>query len=45
MLDRVAGLDATINAVTAQIETEIAPFQAIVDRLDTIQGSTSASRR
>jgi transposase len=38
MLDRVAGLDATINAVTAQIETEIAPFQAIVDRLDTIPG-------
>jgi transposase len=38
MLSRVDSLDATINAVTAQIETEIAPFQAIADRLDTIPG-------
>jgi transposase len=38
MLDRVDGLDATIDTMTAQIEAEIAPFQAIVDRLDTIPG-------
>jgi transposase len=38
MLDRVDDLDTTINAVTVQIETGIAPFQAIVDRLDTIRG-------
>lgn len=38
MLSRIDGLDATINAVTAQIETEIVPFQPIADRLDTIPG-------
>src|SRR5262245_57134913 len=38
MLSRIDSLDATIGAVTAQIEAEIAPFQAIADRLDTIPG-------
>jgi transposase len=38
MLSRIDGLDATIGAVTAQIEAEIAPFQEIADRLDTIPG-------
>jgi transposase len=38
MLSRIDGLDAAITAVTAQIETEIVPFQAIADRLDTIPG-------
>src|SRR3954454_7999738 len=38
MLARIDGLDATIGAVSVQIESEIAPFQAVVDRLDTIPG-------
>jgi transposase len=38
MLARIDDLDATIDAVTAQIETEIVPFQAVADRLDTIPG-------
>jgi transposase len=38
MLDRIDGLDRAINSVTTQVESEIAPFQAIVDRLDTIPG-------
>jgi transposase len=38
MLSRIDSLDATISAVTAQIEAEIGPFQAIADRLDTIPG-------
>jgi transposase len=38
MLERVRSLDAAIDAVTAQVEVEIAPFQAVVDRLDTIPG-------
>jgi transposase len=42
MLSRIDSLDATISAVTAQIEAGIGPFQAIADRLDTIPGSTSA---
>jgi transposase len=38
MLQRVQGLDAAIEQMTAQVEAEIAPFQAVVDRLDTIPG-------
>jgi transposase len=38
MLERVRSLDAAIDTVTAQVEVEIAPFQAVVDRLDTIPG-------
>jgi transposase len=38
MLGRVQGLDAAIEQVTAQAEAEITPFQAVVDRLDTIPG-------
>jgi transposase len=38
MLGRIDGLDATIATVSDQIEAEIAPFQAVVDRLDTIPG-------
>ncbi len=38
MLSRIDGLDATNNAVTAQIETHIVPFQPVADRLDTIPG-------
>jgi transposase len=42
MLGRIDDLDATINALTAQIETEIQPVQAIVDRLDTIPGGLTS---
>src|SRR3954449_4795361 len=38
MLVRVQGLDAAIEQVTAQVQAEIAPYQAVVDRLDTIPG-------
>lgn len=38
MLKRVQGLGAAIEQVTAQVEAEIAPFQAVVDRLGTIPG-------
>src|SRR5512133_544981 len=38
MLSRIDGLNATIDAVTRQIELEMAPFQQIADRLDTIPG-------
>lgn len=38
MLARIDGLDTTIADVTTQIEAEMAPFQAIVERLDMIPG-------
>ena len=38
MLGRVDDLDATIAHLTIQVEAEMAPFQDIVDRLDTIPG-------
>ena len=38
MLDRIDAAAATIDAISARIADEIAPFQAIVDRLDTIPG-------
>jgi hypothetical protein len=38
MLERVQGLDAAIEQVTARVEAEIAPYQAVVDRLDTNRG-------
>ena len=38
MLAHIDTLDATIRAVTARIETEIRPLQALVDRLDTMPG-------
>jgi len=38
MLERVDGLDGVIMRVTAQVEAEIRPFQAVVGRLDTIPG-------
>jgi transposase len=38
MLSRIDALQATIDAVTTQIELEMAPFQQIADRLDTIPG-------
>jgi transposase len=41
MLARIDAINATIATVTAQIEAEIAPFQAIVERLDTIPGVNS----
>ncbi len=42
MLSRIDGLDATINAVTAQIETEIVPFQPVADRFGHDPGSQPA---
>jgi transposase len=38
MLDRIDAAAATIDAVSARIDDEIAPFQVIVGRLDTIPG-------
>jgi transposase len=38
MIDRIDSLDAAVGALTGQIEIEITPFQAAVDRLDTIPG-------
>jgi transposase len=38
MLARIDALEATIATVTARIETEIRPFQGIVERLDTMPG-------
>jgi transposase len=38
MLSRIDSLNAAIDDVTAQIETEMTPFQQIADRLDTIPG-------
>ena len=38
MLRHIDDLDTAMAQVTAQIEAEIAPFQDIVDRLDTIPG-------
>jgi transposase len=37
-IDSIDSIGAAVGALTAQIETEIAPFQAAVDRLDTIPG-------
>jgi transposase len=38
MIGRIDTIDAAVAALTAQIEVEIVPFQAAVDRLDTIPG-------
>lgn len=38
MLDRIDAAEATITSLTTRIEQEIAPFQVIVERLDTIPG-------
>jgi transposase len=38
MLAHIDTLDATINTITAHIEAQVQPFQALVDRLDTIPG-------
>lgn len=38
MLDRIDAADATIAALSTRIDHEIAPFQTIVERLDTIPG-------
>ncbi len=38
MLGRIDAIDATIAAVTGQVEAEVAPFQRMVERLDTIPG-------
>jgi transposase len=38
MIGRIDGIDAAVDALTVQIESQIAPFQAAVDRLDTIPG-------
>jgi transposase len=38
MLERVASLDAAIDRLSSQLAAEIAPFQAVVDRLDTVLG-------
>jgi hypothetical protein len=38
MLERIDAAAAAIDALSARIEDEIAPFQAIVERLDTIPG-------
>src|SRR5512133_3752952 len=38
MLAHIDTLDATISTVTAHIEAQVQPFQALVDRLDTIPG-------
>ena len=38
MLAHIDTLDATIMGVTGQVEAAVAPFQALVDRLDTIPG-------
>jgi transposase len=38
MLGHIDGLNAAIAELTGQIEAEIAPFQAVADRLDTIPG-------
>jgi transposase len=38
MLDHIDSLTVAIDTVTTQIEVEIAPFQAVVQRLDTIPG-------
>lgn len=44
MLGRVDELDATIAQLTIQIEAEMAPFQDILDRLDTIPRGEPADR-
>lgn len=38
MLDRIDAAEATITSLTDRIEQEIAPFQAIVEQLDSIPG-------
>jgi transposase len=38
MIGRIDSIDTTVRALTGQIESQIAPFQAAVDRLDTIPG-------
>ncbi|MFS8105140.1 transposase, partial [Lentzea alba] len=38
MLNRIDAAEAAITSLTARIEQEIAPFQGIVERLDTIPG-------
>jgi transposase len=38
MLQRIAQLDAMITALDGEIEEAVAPFQGLIDRLDTIPG-------